>query len=59
MAAGQLKSGNVLTIPELYRSTVVDHTVVWNSSFEIDVTIPIGKDGVLLPAELLLYVKQV
>ncbi|KAJ3415010.1 hypothetical protein HDV05_005655 [Chytridiales sp. JEL 0842] len=40
------------------RSTVIDHTVSWNASFEFDTTISIGKDNVLLPAELILYVKQ-
>ncbi|KAI8844254.1 N-terminal C2 in EEIG1 and EHBP1 proteins-domain-containing protein [Chytridium lagenaria] len=40
------------------RATVKDHTVTWNTSFAFEASIYIGKDGVLLPCELLLYIKQ-
>ncbi|KAI8999794.1 EEIG1/EHBP1 N-terminal domain-containing protein, partial [Gaertneriomyces semiglobifer] len=41
------------------KSTVKDHVVTWQSQFRTDVTMVIGKDGVLQPCELVILVKQV
>ncbi|KAJ3096731.1 hypothetical protein HDU97_005622 [Phlyctochytrium planicorne] len=40
------------------KATVKDHTVTWNSPFSFETTIFLGKDGVLLPCELSVYIKQ-
>ncbi|KAJ3056222.1 hypothetical protein HK097_007705 [Rhizophlyctis rosea] len=41
------------------RATVKDHIVNWDSAFTLEANMVIGKDGVLLPCELLLHIKQV
>ncbi|KAJ3216696.1 hypothetical protein HDU67_009128 [Dinochytrium kinnereticum] len=55
-AKWKLKGTNARGVTQ--RATVKDHTVVWNASFAVEATIFLGKDGVLLPCELLLYIKQ-
>ncbi|KAI9096138.1 N-terminal C2 in EEIG1 and EHBP1 proteins-domain-containing protein [Phlyctochytrium arcticum] len=40
------------------KCVVKDHTVNWDASFRLEPTMIIGKDGVLLPCELTLYVRQ-
>ncbi|TPX40413.1 hypothetical protein SeMB42_g06018 [Synchytrium endobioticum] len=40
------------------RESVRDHIVTWNSSFKLEATITVGKDGVLLPCDMLFEVKQ-
>ncbi|TPX33386.1 hypothetical protein SmJEL517_g03745 [Synchytrium microbalum] len=40
------------------RESVRDHIVTWNSTFKLEATITVGKDGVLLPCEMLFELKQ-
>lgn len=47
-----------LTVIAISRAVVKEHTVTWDIQFQLEPTIIIGKDGVLLPCELLLYIKQ-
>ncbi|KAI8917583.1 EEIG1/EHBP1 N-terminal domain-containing protein, partial [Powellomyces hirtus] len=40
------------------KAVVKDHTVTWDISFRFEPQMVIGKDGVLQPCELVLFVKQ-
>ena len=41
------------------RAPIKDHSIIWNYKLENFVQIVIGKDGVLMPCELNLKIKQV
>ncbi len=49
----------VLDLIRVCRAAVKDHTVAWNFPFTFTCTLVIGRDGVLLPGELVISIKQV